>query len=380
MANSASDARHSEADIRRNLIKSGVIDCMLTLPKNMIYTVTLPATLWFFDKSKTGTEPRVLFIDARNIFRQVTRALREFTEEQIQNIAAIVRLYRGETDRFKKLGESYRQKAADYEKKAADAWPAVDAADTECEAAQEKWNRLRQEAKGDKSLQAELTRITRELNTNCKRRDEVKKAYRELIEKQRYYEQQAEWLTSRFPAGVYEDVTGLCKAATLKEIEEQDWSLNPGRYVGVVIEEDGLTEEEFLREMKERHKTLEGLNKEAANLEALISKNLSAINGKLKPCKLGEIITLKRGYDLPDRVRRKGSYAVVSSSGVSDFHNDYKVKPPCVATGRYGTLGEIHFVNQKCWPLNTTLYVKDFKGNDPKFIYYFLKTLRLLFS
>ncbi|MBW7891884.1 MAG: SAM-dependent DNA methyltransferase, partial [Chitinophagaceae bacterium] len=110
MANSASDARHSEADIRQNLIKSGVIDCMLTLPKNMFYTVTLPATLWFFDKNKCRNQNlqdlrmnKILFIDARNIFRQVTRALREFTDEHIQNIATIMRLYRGENHRLQEL-------------------------------------------------------------------------------------------------------------------------------------------------------------------------------------------------------------------------------------------------------------------------------------
>lgn len=278
MANSASDARHSEADIRRALIKSGVIDCMLTLPKNMFYTVTLPATLWFFDKAKSGTEPKVLFIDARNIFRQVTRALREFTEEQIQNMAAIVRLYRGETGRFNALVKSYEEKAADYEKKAADAWPAVDAAETDCSTAQDKWNKLREDAETNKSVQAELTRITKELNTHCKRRDETKKAYKELIEKQRYYEGQAEWLTSRFPAGVYEDVTGLCKAATLKEIEEQDWSLNPGRYVGVVVEDDGLTEEEFQALISKNMKDYKSLTEKSNELESNLEKAFRALN------------------------------------------------------------------------------------------------------
>ncbi|WP_315821677.1 N-6 DNA methylase [Paraflavitalea speifideaquila] len=114
MANSASDARNSEADIRKNLVKDGVIDCMLTLPKNMFYTVTLPATLWFFDKSKAGAEHKVLFIDARNIFRQVTRALREFTEEQVQNIATIMRLFRGETNRLTELLDKYKTQAIDF--------------------------------------------------------------------------------------------------------------------------------------------------------------------------------------------------------------------------------------------------------------------------
>jgi len=96
-----------------------------------------------------------------------------------------------------------------------------------------------------------------------------------------------------------------------------------------------------------------------------------------EPYKLGEIINLKRGYDLPERIREKGEYPIVSSSGISGYHNQFKVTGPSVVTGRYGTLGIIHFVEGKNWPLNTTLYVKDFKGNDPKFIYYFLQTLHL---
>jgi type I restriction enzyme M protein len=97
MANSASDARSSEADIRQKLIESGAVDVMISAPSNMFYTVTLPSTLWFFDKGKTGTdrEDKVLFIDARNIFRQIDRAHRDFTPAQTEFIGNIVRLYRG---------------------------------------------------------------------------------------------------------------------------------------------------------------------------------------------------------------------------------------------------------------------------------------------
>jgi type I restriction enzyme M protein len=240
----------------------------------MFYTVTLPATLWFFDKSKQGAEPTVLFIDARNIFRQVTRALREFTEEHIQNIAAIVRLHRGETERFTALLESYKTKAKEYELEAAEAWPAVETAEEKCAAAEKQWNELRAAVEKNKSLQAELSKITRQLNGHCKEKDEAKKAYKALTDQQHYFESHIQWLQERFPNGKYEDVTGLCKAATLKEIEEQDWSLNPGRYVGVVIEEDGLTEEEFLKEMKERHEALNSLNAKAVELGDRISQNL----------------------------------------------------------------------------------------------------------
>ena len=105
MANSASDARHSEADIRQTLIENNLIYGMLTLPSNMFYTVTLPATLWFFDKGKK--DDLILFIDARNIFTQIDRAHREFSEEQIQNIAIISKLHKGNRQAFISLIDSY---------------------------------------------------------------------------------------------------------------------------------------------------------------------------------------------------------------------------------------------------------------------------------
>lgn len=90
---------------------------------------------------------------------------------------------------------------------------------------------------------------------------------------------------------------------------------------------------------------------------------------------LGEVIELKRGYDLPSRDRRVGAYPIVSSSGVSGYHAEARAKAPGVVIGRYGTLGEVHYITQDYWPLNTSLYVRDFKGNDPRFISYFLRSL-----
>ena len=90
---------------------------------------------------------------------------------------------------------------------------------------------------------------------------------------------------------------------------------------------------------------------------------------------LGEVIELKRGYDLPQHKRVPGSVPLVSSSGVSDYHVEAKVKGPGVVTGRYGTLGQVFFVSDDFWPLNTALYVRQFKGNDPRFISYFLREL-----
>lgn len=99
------------------------------------------------------------------------------------------------------------------------------------------------------------------------------------------------------------------------------------------------------------------------------------MSGKWKECQLGDILTLKRGYDLPKRKRQQGNVPIVSSSGVTGYHNQSKIKAPGVVTGRYGTLGEVYYVEKDFWPLNTTLYVRDFKGNHPLFISYFLRTL-----
>jgi type I restriction enzyme S subunit len=91
--------------------------------------------------------------------------------------------------------------------------------------------------------------------------------------------------------------------------------------------------------------------------------------------KLGDVITLKRGYDLPQQRRKTGPFPIVSSSGVTDHHIEAKVKGPGVVTGRYGTLGEVFYIQGDFWPLNTSLYVQDFKGNDPRFISFFLRQL-----
>ena len=111
---------------------------------------------------------------------------------------------------------------------------------------------------------------------------------------------------------------------------------------------------------------------------------LGAAGGQANgPCeweeaRLGEVIEFKRGYDLPQRNRILGNTPVVSSSGITDWHSEAKVKGPGVITGRYGTLGEIYFIRDDFWPLNTALYVRDFKGNDPRFISYFLRGIDFL--
>lgn len=201
MANSASDAGGSELEIRKKIITDGIISQMVTLPSNMFSTVTLPATLWFFDKQKKNRD-EILFIDARNIFTQVDRAHRKFSEEQIKNLGIITRLYEGDSDAFWTLVEEYKQAGK---------------------------------------------------------------------------QEQIDWLLERWPEGKYQDVIGLCKVAKLEGedgIIDQDYSLNPGRYVGVVIEDDGMTEEEFAETIKTDYTKLKVLNTEAEKLITEIEKNM----------------------------------------------------------------------------------------------------------
>lgn len=92
---------------------------------------------------------------------------------------------------------------------------------------------------------------------------------------------------------------------------------------------------------------------------------------------IGDMLELQRGFDLPSQARVDGKYPIYTSTGIAEYHNEYKVEPPCIVTGRSGTIGEVFYSNEKCWPLNTTLWVKDFKGTPSFFVYYKLKELDL---
>lgn len=192
MANSAADARGTELDVRKTLIKTGTVDCIVSVGSNFFYTVTLPCTLWFFDRNKATTKRKeeVLFIEARNIFRQIDRAHRDFTHQQIELLANIVRLWRGE--------------------------------------------------------QIELVHNSLTL------------------------------LNAHGLAKAYTDVPGLCKAASLKEIEAQGWSLNPGRFVGATARENEA--EDFRDKLEELQEEFERLSAEAHALENQISSAVSEFN------------------------------------------------------------------------------------------------------
>jgi len=196
MANSASDARSSEQELRQKLIEARAVDVMVAVGPNMFYTVTLPCTLWFLDKgkAKTSRADTVLFIDTRHIYRQVDRAHRDWSSMQIAFIANLVRLYRGE--------------ALDY-------------------------------TQGGKEAEAKIKEV---------------------------FGQQP----------VYADVPGLCKVATLTEIETQGWSLNPGRYVGFAPGEE-VSDVDFKEQLEELNEELEVLNAQARELEQTIAANVAGI-------------------------------------------------------------------------------------------------------
>jgi type I restriction enzyme M protein len=328
MANSASDARHSEADIRKTLIDKNLIYAMLTLPSNMFYTVALPATLWFFDKDKQDN--KILFIDARNIFTQIDRAHREFTEEQIQNIAIISRLHRGNRQSFVELVDGYYNKGfarltesrpnleavskkvigflkENNGKDIPDFAPVLKDADKLIKAyseyqknlditAVDKANKAQRKLAETiapffallhellKEVDKKVRHIEKDVGNGNARSDfkslkaELEELHKE-IKATEYFFSHIAWLHERFPEAKYEDVTGLCKLADLNEVKEQEYSLNPGRYVGVVIEEDGKTEEEFIEEMLTLNDELNKLNKEASALESVINHNIRQIAG-----------------------------------------------------------------------------------------------------
>lgn len=192
MANSAGDAGGSEREMRRKLIETGAVDCIIATSPNMFFTVTLPVTLWFLDKAKAMAPDadKVLFIDARHIFEQATRAHRVFRSEQIEFLGNIVRLWRGERE---------------------------------------------EETAGS-----------------------------------------AELMAKTFGSGGYADVPGLCKVATRAEIEAQDWSLNPGRYVGVAAGER-VDDADFKLKLGAMQEELEALNTEATKLQSAIAQNLAEL-------------------------------------------------------------------------------------------------------
>ena len=355
MASSASDAGHSEKDIREKLVKTGAVDVMMAIGNNFFYTRSLPCTLWFFDRAKeldTDKKDKVLMLDARKIYRKVTSKVNDFSPEQLQNLICIVNLYRGNSQKFETTVKSYLQNAAELATTTAEATTELqkqlqkvlkivstfslkqDSQDLKIDKIIPNWKEIEDDAKTIFEQQTQLiesvkknqgnqliTEITVQTKALRKPQDKLikqltdavgtatkeyqlnkNKDWKELNLKEQldqlkalqtqlsgnpdeeepgllheteYFYRQAHWLTSRFPDGVYTDVEGLCKVVTQAEIEAKDWSLSPGRYVGV----DTATHEDFDYEerLKEIHIELEGLNEEAIALANVIATNYKSI-------------------------------------------------------------------------------------------------------
>ena len=253
MAYSATDSQGKDKDIRESLIKTGHVDAMVSVGNNFFYTKSLPCSLWFFDKGKAeAIKDKVLFIDARNYYTVVDRTLNEWSEWQLKNLNAIVWLYRGEIDKYRNLIDEYHT-----------ALHSEDSFEEIVHTLSEKLKALRKEAKDavsaadkrdKKSTQAEYDERIAVLTDDL------------TIAKE------AHWLYEKFGDGEYQDVLGLCKAATLEEIKEKGWSLTPGAYVGVApIEDDGV---DFEERMAEIHKELLSLQAESNDLMDTISQNM----------------------------------------------------------------------------------------------------------
>ncbi len=380
MASSASDAGHSEKDIREKLVKTGAVDVMVAIGNNFFYTRSLPCTLWFFDRAKESVgaglapalEPvplsnaqNVLMLDARKIYRKVTSKVNDFSPEQLQNLICIVNLYRGNTNKFTATVKSYLETSVALAKETAEATielqkqfqkvhktvsdfatyytqenqaasvfvdalnieeitnvyeqqnhlvgaglaPALDRqpaqpqvqgqpqgiAPTEnmallCKALRKPQDKLIKQlldviATAVKEYQLNKNKDWKGLNLK-EQLDRLKALQQQLsgnpdegepglLHETEYFWKQAHWLQSRFPEGVYTDVEGLCKVVNQQEIEAKDWSLSPGRYVGVdAAIDDDFDYEERLNEI---HIELAGLNEEAVALASLIAENYKEI-------------------------------------------------------------------------------------------------------
>lgn len=367
MSSQASSAGGSEAKVRQKLVESGDVDLMVAIRSNFFYTRAVPCELWFLNRDKPDAHRnKVLMIDARNVYRKVTRKIYDFSPEQQKNLQAIVWLYRGQTDKYLKLVSNYCWRTlnegagcfktknenndairplpefaaalktligsiqpftstlaedafhAEVQKELTEALPAFQAdvagfekALAEQEGAWKKQkttngalkkavDRLPPLAETSRNLvkQSDLlyklvTRLIETCENECsakesddwkgrditltrKAADEARQLAVAQLKQVRYFWKQARWLTERFPEAKLCDVEGLVKLVDRAEIEANDWSLTPGRYVGVAPEEEDQ-DFDFEETLREIHVELQDLNAEAAKLAENISKNFEEL-------------------------------------------------------------------------------------------------------
>jgi len=367
MSSQASSGGHGEAEVRRKIVETGDVDVMIAIRSNFFYTRTVPCELWHFDKGKPEERrDQVLMLDARNIYRKVTRKIYDFSPEQLANLTAIVWLYRGQQERFIELVQQHISSSinaahncyldeesvppceplsefsrkystlrnlmtpyleslpegglhdailGDYFDSENDPIGPIEGFYLSKSDAQKYWNQasldmdaavdhhdniLKDLAAHSKALVTTIDHAykiiartielcekelgakdsslwnSREINKALKATDAIRHHSVELIKKVRYFQKQAEWLIVRFPAAEMAAVPGLCKTVSRAEIEAADWSLTPGRYVGVApaeVDEDF----DFEQTLKDIHIELADLNREAVELAARIQENFEEL-------------------------------------------------------------------------------------------------------
>ena len=287
MASSATDSQGKDKDIREQLIRTGHVDCLVSVGNNFFYTKSLPCSLWFFDKGKAeDIRDHVLFIDARNYYTVVDRTLNEWSEWQLKNLNAIVWLYRGEQDKYQALLQEYNDVVAEL----VNALPEESRALGEClmedHYAHVKGNLWPCDAETvDYAAVADrLTFVCSAIKTALesskqvmakkehKRMDAAAGALTDKVQEILGIIKEHNWLYEKFGEGEYADVLGLCKKASIAEIEQKGWSLTPGAYVGVApAEDDGV---DFTARMAEIHRELLALQDESNALMDTISRNM----------------------------------------------------------------------------------------------------------
>jgi len=367
MSSQASSAGRDEARVRQKLVEIGDVDIMVAIRSNFFYTRTVPCELWFLNRAKLEAHrDKVLMIDARSIYRKVTRKIYDFSPEQEQNLLAIVWLYRGETQRYldlvagyclrtlvegaacftmkdndgetvepitdfigaltslrssvepflktlvkdaphteplKELDEAsllFREDADAFQQTVSEQQAAWETQKTTNGELKKAVNRLTTLAETSRDLvkQADLLyklacRLIETCENDCnakesdtwagrdiirdrKAADEARVMAAEQLKQVRYFWKQAYWLTERFPEAEFRDVEGLVKLVDRTEIEANDWSLTPGRYVGIAPEEED-EDFDFEEALREIHVELEDLNAEATQLAETIKKNFEEL-------------------------------------------------------------------------------------------------------
>jgi len=301
-----------ELSVRRQLIQSQNVDVIISVPGNFFYTVALPCTLWFYDKDKKDEiKDKILFIESGGYYTQVSRNLNEWSQWQRRNIAAIVYLYRGEVDKYQQLiseyvedvkskfpelifkytlpGE-YTHHSLDIKSKLEKAVSATDVLETLPMFAQyaetiktECKQYLEYIASADKKERKGIAEQFSTLNGIDKKFNEIKKTVNtaleecsEKIQAQIDTISSLEWLYSKFKDGVYVDVPGICRIADLKEVEEKNYSLSPGGYVGIEEKTDE-NEIPFKERLLQISEELNALNSQGTELMKRINKNMEVM-------------------------------------------------------------------------------------------------------